>query len=198
MTEVASAGMTEKGAGMTEAAGAGISPRCAPSPGPASRATAQAPSERRRTGGLRRGAPCRTQRDTRGKRGYDGGGERGYGGEGGAGMTEVASAGISPRCAPSPRLPRLRASAIRAPPGGWGGAGCGAGLRAELSEIPAASAGMTEKESAGVAEKGARGWRRWGARGGGADLVRGRRRGATAERRGSVQNSARYPRQARV
>ena len=70
----------------------------------------------------------------------------------GAGVAEAAGAGISPRCAPSPRLPRHRASAIRALPDGWGGVGCGAGLRAELSEIPAASAGMTEKGRAGMAE----------------------------------------------
>ncbi len=71
-----------------------------------------------------------------------------------AGMTDVAGAGMTERgrgylaalrTKLRPRLPRAPL-----PHGNEGGGR--AGLRAELSEIPAASAGMTEAASAGMTE----------------------------------------------
>ena len=97
-------------------------------------------------GGGGNGAWCAAQRDTRGKRGYDGGGKRGYDGGGGGYLAEFCT---EPRAA-SPLVPWSR-------PGTSGGAqACargeaGTGLGAQRSEIPAASAGMTDLKSAGVA-----------------------------------------------
>ena len=95
---------------------AGISPRRARSPAPALRRRSQVGG-----GGRRTGLGCCTRRDTRAP----------------SSVIPALAAGISPRRRGALRLPSAGAP-------GWAEVGDERGLGAELGEIPAASAGMTD------------------------------------------------------